>query len=429
MKFTSLWSHYAHPHHLRGPMIEASLPDVFVGELCELRDSLLATEVSVRARVAGFSGDQTMLSILGPTAGLSRQMLVMPTGKSQCIEVSDAMLGAVLDANGDIVERISPERVSSKENRQIDVLPPGYLERASIDTVLPTGIRALDSLLTCGVGQRVGIFAPAGCGKTTLMNMLIEHADADVFVVGLIGERGREVAEFSEWLRNAQHKDRTVLVYSTSDAASVDRCNAAQIATTIAEHFRDKGKKVILLLDSLTRYARALRDLALAAGEMPARRGYPASVFDALPKLLERSGKTLHGSITAFYTVLLESEEEADPIGDEIRSILDGHIYLTQKLAGQGHFPAIDVLRSNSRLFAQITTPAHQALAVKVRTLLTKLEEMQLYVDLGEYRSGENADNDRAFSCKPALLGVLRQPVQEHSEFNHTLKALHAAVA
>jgi type III secretion protein N (ATPase) len=312
---------------------------------------------------------------------------------------------------------------------KVDALPPSYLERGLIDTPLETGVRAIDGLLTCGVGQRIGIFAPAGGGKTSLMHMLIEHGDADVFVIGLIGERGREVAELTAWLRTSGHADRTVLVYATSDYSPVDRMNAAFVATTVAEYFRKNGKKVVLLLDSLTRFARALRDVALAAGEMPARRGYPASVFDALPKLLERPGKTNEGSITAFYTVLLESEDEVDPIGDEVRSILDGHIYLSKKLAGQGHYPAIDILRSASRVFSQVTEHSHQNLAAKVRTTLGTLEEMQIYLDLGEYKKGENPDNDRAFACKPKLNKLLRQTLDEATPFARTLEIMNAAIS
>ena len=237
------------------------------------------------------------------------------------------------------------------------------------------------------------------------------------------------MAELSHWLRGSSHRDRAVLVYATSDFSPVDRMNAALVATTVAEYFRKSGKKVVLLLDSLTRFARALRDVALSAGEMPARRGYPASVFDAMPKLLERAGKTQEGSITAFYTVLLESEDEVDPIGDEVRSILDGHIYLSKKLAGQGHYPAIDILRSASRVFTQVTSKSHKTLATKVRSTLSTLEEMQMFVDLGEYKKGDNAENDFAFACKPKLNKVLRQSMDESTSFDKTLEQFNAAVS
>ncbi|MCZ8552927.1 EscN/YscN/HrcN family type III secretion system ATPase, partial [Escherichia albertii] len=282
--------------------------------------------------------------------------------------------------------------------------------------------------LTCGIGQRVGIFASAGCGKTVLMHMLVNNTEADVFVIGLIGERGREVTECAESLKKSVNAERCVLVYATSDFSSVDRCNAALMATTIAEYFRDRGKRVVLFIDSMTRYARALRDMKLAAGEPPARRGYPASVFDSLPRLLERPGPTKKGSITAFYTVLLEGEDESDPLGDEIKSILDGHIYLSRKLAGQGHYPAIDILKSVSRVFGQVTDEKHRKFAARVRKLLTTLEDLQVFIDLGEYRAGQNADNDFAMNVRPELTKWLKQSLDEKMPMHETLKELERIV-
>jgi len=429
MNNLAAWKEYAHPTSLRGSVLEAPLKNVFIGEICDVRASIDKQEVTGRAQVVGFQHEKTILNMMGPTAGASREMVLMPTGKSLHIPVDFSLLGSVLDATGQVVERFGANESGGIEMCKVDALPPRYLDRGLIDAPLETGVRAIDGLLTCGEGQRIGIFAPAGGGKTSLMHMLIEHGDADVFVIGLIGERGREVAELTAWLRSSAHSDRTVLVYATSDYSPVDRMNAAFVATTVAEYFRKNGKKVVLLLDSLTRFARALRDVALTAGEMPTRRGYPASVFDALPKLLERPGKTKDGSITAFYTVLLESEDEVDPIGDEVRSILDGHIYLSKKLAGQGHFPAIDVLRSASRVFTQVTSPAHQKLATKVRSTLSTLEEMQIYIDLGEYKKGENPENDHAFACKQKLNKLLRQSLEESTPFAKTLEQMNAAIS
>jgi len=429
MNSLGAWKQYAHPTSLRGSVLEAPLKNVFIGEICDLRSSVSQQDIVGRAQVVGFQHDKTILNMMGSTSGASREMVLMPTGKSLHIPVGFSTLGCVLDATGQVSERFGSFAAGNAEMCKVDALPPSYLDRGLINAPLVTGVRAIDGLLTCGEGQRVGIFAPAGGGKTSLMHMLIEHGDADVFVIGLIGERGREVAELTAWLRTSAHADRAVLVYATSDYSPVDRMNAAFVATTVAEYFRRHGKKVVLLLDSLTRFARALRDVALAAGEMPARRGYPASVFDALPKLLERPGKTREGSITAFYTVLLESEDEVDPIGDEVRSILDGHIYLSKKLAGQGHYPAIDILRSASRVFSSVTSPNHQALASKVRTVLGTLEEMQIYLDLGEYRKGENPDNDRAFACKPKLNRLLRQTLNEATPFAQTLEIMNAAIS
>jgi type III secretion protein N (ATPase) len=429
MASNSAWKQFSHPTSLRGSVLEAPLKNVFIGEICDIRSSLQKQEITGRAQVVGFQGEKTILNMMGPTAGASREMVLMPTGQSLHIPVDFSLLGSVVDATGKVVERFGSAEPGSVEMCKVDALPPSYLERGSIDAPLETGVRAIDGLLTCGEGQRIGIFAPAGGGKTSLMHMLIEHGDADVFVIALIGERGREVAELTSWLRSSNHSDRSVLVFATSDYSPVDRMNAAFVATTIAEYFRKNGKKVVLLLDSLTRFARALRDVALTAGEMPTRRGYPASVFDALPKLLERPGKTREGSITAFYTVLLESEDEVDPIGDEVRSILDGHIYLSKKLAGQGHFPAIDILRSASRVFTQVTSPAHQKIATKVRSTLSTLEEMQIYIDLGEYKKGENPENDHAFACKPKLNKLLRQTLDESTPFAKTREQMNAAVS
>jgi type III secretion protein N (ATPase) len=334
----------------------------------------------------------------------------------------------VVDPQGNIVERLAPSTAVAQQDYPVDADPPSYQQRRPVAEPLRTGIRVIDGLLTCGVGQRIGIFAAAGSGKTTLINMLINHTDADVFVIGLIGERGREVTEFIEHLRQSEKRSRCVVVYATSDFSSVDRCNSALQATAIAEYFRDQGQRVVLLLDSLTRYARARRDLALAAGEAPARRGYPASVFDALPRLLERPGVTASGSITAWYTVLLESDDEPDPIAEEIRSILDGHIYLSRALAAKGHYPAIDVLNSVSRVATQVTTPELQHLAAKTRETLARLEQLQIFLDMGEYTHGADAANDHAMQHREALTQWLRQPTGECCEPDETQRSLHELI-
>jgi len=430
MSAPGLLCHYAHPVRLHGSIIEAPLPGVFIGELCLLRRSIGDMAVAGRAQVVGFNGEMAILSLMGQSTGVSRQWVLVPTGQRLSLDISPALLGTVLDAQGRVSQRLVSELpADGLETREVDALPPDFAARRPIHDALVTGVRAIDGLLTCGEGQRIGIFAAAGCGKTSLMNMLISHADADVFVIGLVGERGREATEFIAELTASGKAGRTVLVVSTSDQPSVDRCNAALIATTIAEYFRDRGLSVVLFVDSMTRYARALRDVALAAGEMPARRGYPASVFDMLPRLLERPGKTVSGSITAFYTVLIESEDEADPVGEEIRSILDGHIYLTRKLAGKGHFPAIDVLSSASRLFSQLAGDVHQKLAYRMRGVLARLDELQMALDLGEYRPGENQENDRAIAMRDDLNGFLCQAMPDGSPPQQTLRAMHELVA
>lgn len=421
----SLLRQQAHPLRLSGPIIEAVLPGVKVGELCEIRQSWSESNVIARAQVLGFHGAHTVLSLIGSPQGLSRDAVISPTGAGLSVMLSHDLLGTVLDPSGHVVERfVDYGDEFAGETRPIDSPPPSYQERVGIRTPFLTGVRAIDGLMTCGIGQRIGIFASAGCGKTTLMHMLIEQAEADVFVIALIGERGREVTEFTEALRQSHQQHKCILVYATSDYSSLDRCNAALVATTVAEYFRDAGNNVVLFMDSMTRYARALRDVALAAGESPARRGYPASVFDSLPKLLERPGCTYAGSITAYYTILLESDDEPDPIADEIRSILDGHFYLSRKLAAKNHYPAIDVLHSVSRVASQVCDKGHLDLAGELRRILAKIEELQIFVDLGEYRFGENAENDRALEKKESLLGWLRQRGDESTSFSHLIQEM-----
>jgi len=301
-----------------------------------------------------------------------------------------------------------------------------FRDRRAVVRPFPTGVRAVDGLLTVGEGQRVGIFAAAGSGKTTLVEMLLEGSRCDVRVVALIGERGREVAAFVDALRNSPVASRTIIVQATSDTSPATRVNAAMVATRISEYFRQKGSGVLLVMDSVTRYARALRDMALSAGEPPARRGYPASVFEALPRLVERPGNTRDGSITAFYTVLMEEEGEADPVGEEVKSLLDGHIHLAGRLAQRGHFPAIDIHGSGSRLFLQLANEQQRAAAARVRDLLGRLEDLQLLRDIGEYQPGVQPEQDMAIAKESALHAYLRQGRHEQVDMASGQEALHA---
>lgn len=423
-----LLNYYVHPQQFSGTIIEARLREVSVGEVCEVRRHWRYKEVLSRAQVVGFRGDIAILSLMGNAKGISRESILVPTGSALTVRLNDSVLGSVLDSDGNCVARLSEPKIPSKPDQwcALEAAPPSFGQRAPIQRRLNTGITAIDALMTCGVGQRLGIFAPAGAGKTTLVNMLIGHASADVFVIGLIGERGREVTEFVDSLKHLSHRSRCVVVYATSDASSLERRNAALLATTVAEYFREHGSHVVLLQDSLTRYARALRDVALSAGEPPARRGYPASVFEALPRLLERPGVTMAGSITAFYTILLESEDESDPIAEEIRSILDGHIYLSRKLAARNHYPAIDVLRSLSRTASQVCAVPQLRSAGSIREKLGRIEEMQLMLDMGEYRPGENTQNDQLLLQKDALFGWLCQSPDEYRDEAISLDAMHA---
>lgn len=424
--------HLAHPLRIQGNVIEAHLPGTQIGEICEIQKSLLEPEVLGSAQVIGFNKEHTLLSLLNDNQGFSRSNVLLPTGKPFRIDVHKNIAGAIIDATGNVRGRLDnavQQSLTGAQSLEASGAPKDFTQRKPIATSLATGVRAIDGLLTCGQGQRMGIFAAAGCGKTSLMSMIVEHSEADIYVIGLIGERGREVTEFVEELKRSSRCSQIVLVYATSDRSCVERCNAAQIATTIAEFFSEHGKNVLLFIDSITRYARALRDVALSMGELPARRGYPASVFEALPKLLERPGCFLTGSITAFYTVLIENEEESDVIGDEVRSILDGHIYLSKKLAAKGHYPAIDIMQSISRVFLQVTDPEHRQLAKRFREYLVRQKEMQLYLDLGEYRCGENLENDAAFDRKNQMEAFLQQSMAEKTDMQACLESLYGSVA
>lgn len=423
----------AHPARIHGCLIEAPLQGVFIGEICFIEQSLANPNIIAKAQVVGFKEGLTVLSLIGRIQGLTREVVIRPSGYPFVFQVGEHLTGKIFDAAGEQVGVLSDSntKVTCIETKlqRIDTPPASVTQRRPVDEPILTGIRAIDGLLTCGLGQRIGIFAAAGSGKTSLMNMIINHAHADIHVVALIGERGREVVEFIEELRTSPHAAQTILVYATSDSPPIERCNAALLATTIAEYFRDIGRDVLLYVDSMTRYARALRDVALAMGELPARRGYPASVFEQLPMLLERPGRLKHGSITAFYTVLLESEDEADPIGDEIRSILDGHIYLSHKLAGRGYYPAIDILHSISRVFQKVTTPEHRHFAIDIRDMLSRLEQIQLYLELGEYQRGESEENDRALDKKEDIERFLKQEMEESMSFDEMFNQLNYLVS
>lgn len=421
----SLWHRGAHPAAIVGSILRVHLPHVAIGELCLIQASAANAAIVGHGVVVAVEQSMASIGLLQDCAGLSVECIVVPTGRLPSIRASSALLGSVLDAQGQVVERLAPALPGAECLRTLGGQGGDYRQRLPIEAPLRTGVRAIDGLLTCGEGQRMGIFAAAGAGKSTLTEMLLENTDADVFVIALIGERGREVASMVDRLRGSARAAQTVLVQATSDAAPALRINAGLLATTIAEHFRGAGRRVLLMMDSLTRYARALRELALSAGEAPARRGYPASVFEALPRLLERVGRDVQGCITAFYTVLLEDEQDADPVGEEVKSLLDGHIYLSSRLANRGHYPALDILRSNSRLFMQLATPEQQSDAIRCRGLLGTLEDLQLMRDLGEYKPGASAHYDAAIAAEPGLTTFLRQRADEHSDFAQTLRRLH----
>lgn len=417
---------------IAGHTAEAHIPGVTIGEICDIRRTWRDAHVVGQAQVIAVHEDRAILSLFAATQGLSCDSALMATGRQATCRPHDAWRGAVLDAGGGVVDRVdgkamTPLRASAPERALIAPALP-YENRVGVDIGLHTGLRAIDALMPCGIGQRMGIFAPAGCGKTSFLSALMAGVDVDTTVIALIGERGREVVEIVEALRASPGGDRCVVIFATSDAPAVTRRNAALLATTVAEHFRDQGHRVALFVDSLTRYVRACRDLALATGELPMRAGVPASVYSSLPQLLERAGASKRGSITAFYTVLMEDEEMPDPMVEEIRSILDGHIHLSAQLAHRSHYPAVDVLRSVSRVATRIASAEHLRTAGTLRAWLARLESLQTLVDLGEYRPGANVLDDRAMEAKPHIEAFLQQRQGEWSSAGETLGRMHDIV-
>lgn len=403
-----------------GTIIKAYAPGAKIGELCSLRNPWDGTEIL--AEVVGFAKQMALLTPLGELMGVSSATEVRPLGEVHTVPVGQEMLGRVLDGLGNPSDGKGSFEV--EDHYPVTADPPNAMTRQLITKSISLGVRALDGLLTCGEGQRMGIFAAAGGGKSTLLSQIIRNTTADIVVLSLIGERGREVREFLERDLGEDGVKRAVTIIATSDRPAMERLKAAYVATAIAEYFRDKGQKVLLLMDSVTRFARALREIGLAAGEPPTRRGFPPSVFATLPKMMERAGCSDKGSITALYTVLVEGDDMTEPVADETRSILDGHIILSRKLGSANHYPAIDVLASVSRLMNAIATPEHLKAAGKLRNLLAKYQEVELLVRIGEYKKGSDAAADEAISKVDAINQFLRQGLREQTSFEDTIKAM-----
>jgi flagellum-specific ATP synthase len=383
-----------------------------VGALVEIERQ---SGVPTRGEVVGFREGNTIVHLLSDTTGVRRGSRARLLRTSHTLRVGPGLLGRVIDPTGRCIDgRSQPvlaERVSVGRE------PPSPVDRPRIREPLATGVRAIDGLLTCGRGQRLGIFSGSGVGKSVLLGMMTRNTDADVIVTGLVGERGREVNDYLERDLGPQGLARSVVVVATSNEPALMRVQAATTATAVAEYFRDQGKNVLLLIDSVTRYAMALREIGLAAGEPPTTRGYPPSMFAVLPRLVERAGRTQHGSITAFYTVLVEGDDETEPVADTIRGLLDGHVWLSRKLAGRGHYPAIDVLLSISRLMNDIVSPKHQAAALTIRQLLSAYVEHEDLISIGAYRRGTHRSVDTAIEMREAIDDFLRQPVGESAAF------------
>lgn len=387
-------------------VLESTGPDAFVGELCEIRSRL--GQRPVYAEVVGLREGKVLMTPYAEPRGISLGSEVVATGKSAVVSVGEALLGRVVDAFG---RPLDGKPAPSLEARYpIYPEPINPLHRARIRQILETGVRAIDTLLTIGRGQRVGIFSGSGVGKSTLLGMIARHMDADVNVIALVGERGREVREFIEEILGPEARARSVVVVATSDQPPLVRLRAGLAATAIAEYFRDQGRDVVLTMDSITRFATAQREIGLSIGEPPTARGYTPSVFAVLPKLLERGGaQESGGSITAFYTILLDGDDLNDPIGDSVRAILDGHIVLSRRFANKGHYPAIDLLNSISRLLPQLATSEEVKLVQQAVKVLSVYHEAKDLIDVGAYRAGTNPEVDRAIRLIPALEPFLKQ--------------------
>lgn len=406
-----------------GVMVEAEGLPSAIGDLCRL-DRTSARPLL--AEVVGLRGHTACLMPYGDTAGISAGARVIALNRRLDVRVGDSLLGRVLDGFGNPMDGRGP--LDRTINIPVQREAPSALTRANITEPMVTGVRVLDGCLTLGLGQRIGIFAGSGVGKSTLLADIVRGADIDIGVVALVGERGREVRAFVEEALGEAGLKRSVIVVATSDRSPLERYKAPFLATAIAEYFRDRGRRVVLVMDSVTRFAAACREIGLASGEPPTVKGYPPSFFATVPKLVERAGNSDHGSITAIYTVLLDGDDPDDPVGDTMRGLLDGHVVLSRKLANRGHFPAVDLLGSISRLFTKVTKPDHRAAATQLREMLATYEENRDLIQIGAYKSGANPRLDAAIARYERMESFLKQETGSSSPIAETLTKLLATV-
>lgn len=404
-----------------GLSIESIGPDARLNDLCRIipRDN---PDRVIYAEVVGFKDNRILLMPFEAVDGISPGCIVENTGKPLMIKVGSELLGKTLDGLGNPSDGST---IHYEAEYPCEAAPPDPMEREIISEVLPLGVKAVDGLITVGKGQRIGIFAGSGVGKSTLLGMFARNTKADINVIALIGERGREVREFIERDLGEEGMKRSVLIVATSDKPALIRNKAAKTATAIAEYFRDQGKDVLLMMDSLTRFSMAQREIGLASGEPPVTRGYPPSVYSELPKLLERAGMSKKGSITGLYTVLVDGDDFNEPITDTARSILDGHIMLNRKLANKNHYPAIDVLMSISRVMSQIVDKEHKAVAGRLKNVLATYNEAEDLINIGAYKSGSNKDIDYAIEKHEAVNNYLLQGVDDKYEFSQEIQLLN----
>lgn len=410
-----------------GLVMEVSGIRPFIGEICVVKT---AEGGNVAAEVVGFRDHCTLLMPLGDIRGISPGCPVQPTGSSFTIRVGEALLGKVLDGLGCLLDSGRPVFLPGEGvEYSVDNRPPNPLERRPIVAPLFTGVKAIDALLTCGEGQRVGIFSGSGVGKSTLLGMIARYSEADVNVIALIGERGREVGDFIHRELGEKGLRRSVVVVSTSDRPALERIKGALVAVSIAEYFREQGKRVIFMMDSVTRFCMAQREIGLSIGEPPSTKGYTPSVFALLSHFLERSGTSKRGSITGFFNVLVDGDDFTEPITDAVRSILDGHIVLSRKLASQNHYPAVDILHSDSRLMPYLVEGEHSNAAAQMRRLISIYEGMEDLINIGAYTLGSQPEVDRSVKKRPAILDFLRQKPGEHFPGEETLALLKQVTA
>jgi len=407
---------------LTGLVVKAVVPGVRVGELCYIESS--HKKIPTKAEVVGFKDREVLLMPLGELEGIGPGNDVIPTGSCLMVRVGDGLLGRVIDGLGDPIDTDQRGPLNLSQEYPVMAPPPDPLQRQRILQPMAVGVKAIDAILTCGEGQRVGLFAAAGVGKSTTIGMIARNTEAEINVICLVGERGREVRDFLEHDLGDEGLARSVVVVATSDQPSLVRCKAAYVATAIAEYFRDKGKKVLLMMDSVTRFARALREIGLAVGEPPARQGFTPSVFSTLPKLLERAGNSNKGSITAFYTVLVEGDDMTEPVADEVRSILDGHIVLSRELANRSHYPAINVSESVSRVMSNIVDPDHLDASRKLKEVVASYEKERDLILIGAYEQGSDPKVDYAIEKIEEVNNFLKQSTFDRVEYGDSVDML-----
>ncbi|HEY9131838.1 MAG TPA: FliI/YscN family ATPase [Dyella sp.] len=408
-----------------GLVVEAEGPDVKVGELCDIETGV--SSPPVRAEAVGFRDGRLLLMPFGHMRGVSVGARIRALGRSLRIPVSREMIGRVVDAFGEPLDGGAP--IAAESYRDVQPAPINPLRRAPLDDALETGVCAVDAVMPLAKGQRVGIFAGSGVGKSTLLGMMARHVRADVVVVALIGERGREVGDFLEEALGAQGRKRSVMLVATADQPALVRTHAVHAAHAVAEYFREQGLDVLLMVDSMTRFAMAQREVGLAVGEPPTSRGYPPSVFNLLPQILERGGRLRDGgSISGIYSVLVEGDDMNEPVADHMRAILDGHVVLSRELAARGQLPAIDLLSSVSRLVSRVATREERALATRIKAIISTYETSRDLIDMGAYQAGSNPVLDEAIALYPALIECLRQLPEHSSSRGDSIARLRAAL-